>query len=301
MVSSEFARSSLGLVISLSMLFVLPASVAALLVFLTDMSGKKARTHYTRFPIWMMGIILVSSALILREGVICVLMVTPFWWLGAWFGSRAVYRLQEKYKVGGGLNCLMLAALPFLTLFAENQLPQPSQEIIVTRSIIIDASAENIWPLLVQLNDIQPDEGRWNITQDLLGVPRPSMASLDLSVSPPIRHAKWGENISFEEHVTQFEVNQKMGWDFVFPNDSVSQYTDRHISADGYHLKIKSGSYEMVARSPSQTELILTTEYRATSPVNFYAKLWGELILGDIQENILNLIQSRANSTASFE
>lgn len=295
--SNELRGNASGVVISISLLFILPACVSALIVFLTDMAGKKERKYYTQMPLWIMGLVLLASAITLREGVICILMLSPFWWLSALFGSQTVYRLQQKYKIGGGLNCMILAIVPFLSLFVETQFQQPTDHYAVTRSITIDAPANEIWPLLVKLDDIQPDEGKWNITQNLLGVPKPASATINTEKLPYIRHAGWGENVTFEEHITTFDVNQKMGWNFVFPNDSVSAYTDRHISADGHHLKIKTGGYELVSVTPNQTQLILTTEYRATSPVNLYAKLWGELILGDIQNNILTLIQDRAEAT----
>jgi len=273
MLSQEISRESSGIVISISLLFVLPACVTALIVFLTDMSGKRAAKHYTNVPLIIMGVILLASALTLREGIICILMIAPFWFLGSYAGSRIVYRLQQKYKIdGGGLNCLVLAALPFLTLFVETQLEQPTQHYTVERSVIIDAPVEDIWPLLVKLEDISPDEGRWNVTQNILGVPRPAKATLDMSQAPYIRHAGWGEHVTFEEHITTaFEVNKEMAWEFVFPNDSVSAYTDRHISADGYHLKIKTGGYKLETITPKQTKLTLETNYRATSPVNLYA------------------------------
>lgn len=299
LLSNEISGGINGVVISLSLLFVLPASVSALIVFLTDMSGKRAQKHYTQMPLWIMGLVLLASALTLREGVICILMLSPFWWLSSLIGSQTVYSLQEKFKVGGGMNCFALAILPFLSLLVETQIPQPTQHYVVTRSVTINASPQDIWPLLEKLDDIQPDEGRWNITQNLLGVPKPAMATIDIRKSPYVRHARWGEKVTFEEHITEFEVNHKMHWNFVFPNDSVSAYTDRHISADGYHLKIKKGGYKLVSLSQNQTQLILETEYRATSPINFYAKLWGELILGDIQNNILQLIQDRAEGETS--
>lgn len=296
--SNKIGTNATGIVISISLLFTLPACVSALIVFLTDMSGKRELRYYTQMPLIIMGLVLVASAIVLREGVICILMLSPFWWLSALFGSQTVYRLQQKYKIGGGVNCLILAMLPFFSLFIETQFNQPTQRYSVARSLTIDAPAKDIWPLLVTLDDIQADEGRWNITQNLLGVPKPAMATIDTESYPYVRHAGWGENITFEEHITEFAENQKMSWNFVFPNDSVSAYTDRHISVDGYHLKIQTGGYELVAVSPNQTQLILKTEYRATSPVNFYAKLWGELILGDIQNNILHLIQSRAEQSS---
>ena len=247
----------------------------------------------------IMGLVLLASALILKEGVICILMIAPFWFLSCFLGSRIVYGLLQRYKVDGGLNCFILAVLPFAALFIENQFPQPTQHYVVSRSVTIEAEAKDIWPLLVTLDDIQPDEGRWNITQNLLGVPKPAKAVIDMEAMPYIRHAQWGEHVTFEEHITTFDVNEKMKWNFEFPNDSVSAYTDRHISADGHHLKIKTGGYELISISPQQTKLVLQTQYRATSPVNLYAKLWGELILGDIQTNILHLIQDRVETRSN--
>jgi len=298
LISSEINRSVNGLVITLSLLFVLPASVSALIVFLTDMSGTKPIKHYNRMPLLIMALILLISAFILKEGVICILMISPFWWFASWYGSYLVYKLQEKYKLNGGINSFVLAALPFLTLLIETHIPQQTRHYTVNRSVMIEASAEEVWPLLVKLDNIDAREGRWNFTQNILGVPKPAMATLDTSMTPYIRHARWGDHVTFEEHITAFDVNEKMRWKFVFPNDSVSEYTDRHISADGYHLKIKSGGYELISISPTQTKLILNTDYRATSPVNLYAKLWGEFILGDIQNNILHLIQNRAEKTS---
>ena len=299
MLSGEFQRSSGGLAISLSLIFILPGSVTAILVFLSDLAGVKPEKHYRRAPMIIMGLVLLASALILQEGAICIFMIAPFWFLSSYLGSRIVYSLQQKYKVDGGLNCFILAVLPFVALFIEGQFPQPTEHYVVKRSVTINADAKDIWPLLVTLDDIQAEEGRWNITQNLLGVPKPAKAVIDLEAMPYIRHAQWGEHVTFEEHITTFDVNEKMKWNFEFPNDSVSAYTDRHISADGYHLKIKTGGYELISISSLQTTLVLETQYRATSPVNLYAKLWGELILGDIQNNILHLIQDRVETSSN--
>ena len=52
-------------------------------------------------------------------------------------------------------------------------IPLPEGNRVVARSIEIDAPAARIWPLLRGIDDVQPGEGRWNLSQNVIGVPRP--------------------------------------------------------------------------------------------------------------------------------
>ncbi|GJL93645.1 MAG: hypothetical protein DHS20C05_00500 [Hyphococcus sp.] len=91
-----------------------------------------------------------------------------------------------------------------------------------------------------------------------------------------------------------------MRWKFEFPNSSVHQYTDRHISPDGKHLRVIDGGYKLVSLGPERTKLILDTRYTATTPVNLYSSIWGELILGDIQNNVLKIVKDRTEASATL-
>ena len=48
-----------------------------------------------------------------------------------------------------------------------------------------------------------------------------------------------------------------------------------------------------------RTLLTLRTNYIAKTHVNPYARLWGEILLGDIQSNVLAIIKQRAEGRAS--
>ena len=46
-----------------------------------------------------------------------------------------------------------------------------------------------------------------------------------------------------------------------------------------------------------RTRVTLHTDYRIRTPLNAYAAVWGELFLGDLEDNLLALIAQRAESS----
>ena len=77
------------------------------------------------------------------------------------------------------------------------------------------------------------------------------------------------------------------------------RHTDRHISPDGAHLRIARGAYRLEPAEGGRTLLRLETRYALRSPVNFYAALWGDLLLGGIQENVLGIVRDRAEASST--
>lgn len=288
--TSQDASSS---IIGVSVLLVLPYSLGAVLYLALDPRGQKPKLT-TSIPIALVLIILASSAVFFQEGIICIAMLTPLWWLFSWFGALTVKMLHSRYHAHTKLHSTILIILPFLILGIDSNIPAPIAQKTVERSIIINAAPQDIWPHLLKMNDISASEGHWNITQNLLQVHRPRAAVVVGEGLDAKRLAAWGEDITFEEHISQWDENHALRWNFVFPNNSVHKYTDRHISPNGAHLKIQNGGYILQEIAPNQTRLILDTRYAMSTPVNAYGALWGELILGDIQTNILHIVKHRA-------
>lgn len=285
-----FSGSSRGAIaISYNLLFFLPFFLGALSTYYL---GPKA-------PLWIiLGIIiivLVLGGMFLREGIICITMLTPLWGLFSYLGYLTVKWTKPKIDPNV-FNISLVAALPLLAVFIAPSIPMMETEYRVERIVTIDASAQKIWPLLQSLDNIHQDDGRWTLTQNVFGLPRPASAIVRESGASKVRHAQWGDHVSFEEHITEIAPLSALKWDFVFPNDSVQAYSDRHISPDGEHLKILRGGYDLVVIDGNTTQIRLFTDYRAKTPVNYYSSLWGELFLGDIQNNILAVIKSRAEA-----
>ncbi|MGJ8559128.1 MAG: hypothetical protein ACSHX3_02715 [Litorimonas sp.] len=282
--------------IGLGILIVLPYGLGGLAALLMNPSGEKSGTA-TLAVIGMIFLVLLLGSIILREGVICIIMLAPLWILSAFLGAFTVSKFHAKFHHKNTLSSSLFAALPLLALFLDSYIPQETEIYTVTRTINIEAAADDIWPHLIELNGLTEDDGRWNFTQNILGIPRPASANVIGTGTNAVRKAQWRENISFEEHITTWAENDRLEWMFVFPNDSVHAYTDRHISPDGRHLKIKSGGYALESRDASHVTLTLMTDYAATTPLNFYSALWGELILGDLQNNILKIVKDRVEGS----
>ncbi len=280
--------------ISFGVLIALPFMLGAIIRFLSDPNGKAGRIGFFAAGGWVI-LVLVVGGIYLKEGVICMAMLAPLWVTSAIIGSSVAGGLQKQFRERNTLSVSAAMLLPLMLVSLDGN-GYDTKHYNVTRSIVVEAPAEQVWPLLVALPDIAADEGAWNISQDILRIPRPTAAVVEGHGVGAVRRAAWQQGVTFEEHILDWQENKAMRWAFAFPNDSVQTHTDRHISPDGYHLEILEGGYRLEALSPSRTRIVLDTDYRATTPVNAYAALWGELFLGDIQTNILHLLKGRAEA-----
>ena len=283
-----FSNAAIGV----PLLLVLPFSIGALTELLLNPTNSASRTIPN--VVVTIAIIIGVGAIMLREGVICIVILSPLWFLSALIGAYSVVITRDFMGRRDRSNVAVLMSLPLLAVLIDANFEQPVDQFSVSRSIVIDARQSAIWPHLLSLDGLTADEGVWNITQDVLGVPRPSSAVVVGEGVGSVRQAQWGANIRFEEHLTDWRQNERLAWDFSFPDDSISRYTDPHIHPDGANLKIAHGAYQLDPLPGGKARLTLETRYLARSPVNAYAAMWGELFLGDIQTNILAVVKARA-------
>ncbi|MBA4163909.1 MAG: hypothetical protein C0510_04650 [Erythrobacter sp.] len=252
-------------------------------------------------PIALFAVIFPFVYFGLAEGLVCILMVLPIWIAAGLGGALAAYLIRRQQQVNdrhdsgdARLRASAWLILPFALVFAEEMSPPQWETRNVERDILIEAAPESIWPLLVSIPDIGANEGLPNMTQDFLGVARPRAARLTERDGKLIRLARWGEDIRFEELITNIEKNARISWQFAFPDDSIQRYTDQHIAPDGPILKIDRGGYELERVGPNMTRLRLTTSYHMRSRLGWYIGWWGEKLLGDVQENVLAIVRQRA-------
>lgn len=246
-------------------------------------------------------VVFLVLALALREAIICILIAVVPWSISAFLGSYSIHWFHEQFKKRATLNSFALAALPFAVLGLGPLADNPTHHFEVRRSVTIDAPAEAVWPHLLSLQDLSDEEGVFNFAQDIVQIPRPRSAVVVGEGVGARRLARWGDHVSFEEHITAWEENDHLAWRFVFPNDSVARYTDLHIGPDSQYLGVETGSYTLERLDDNRSRLTLSTRYRASSAVNHYAAIWGEIFLGGIQRNILAIIADRVHLTRSQE
>ena len=277
-----------------TMLFVLPFTIGGLATLMTGQFGQPKATVIVPLTL---GVLIVGGV-VLREGMVCIAMLAVPWFFGALFGVLAVKGWRRAAtRAAGAVRTFSLGVLPLIGLATEPLLPVTQETVTVTRSVAIDASAAEVWPVLLAMDAISEAEGRWTFAQSILRVPRPTSAVVVGEGPGARRLAEWGGRARFEEVVTDWQPGRAMAWRFRFPDDSIQRYTDRHISPEGPIVRIERGGYALTPDGAGGTVLTLTTTYRIETPLNWYGKLWGEVLLGDVQANVLRIVADRAEET----
>lgn len=283
---------------SIWFLALLPALLCALICYVADPERTRSRQFYWLVSPALGTLVCAASTLFLHEGVICLVMLSPIWLASGWAGSFAMRSQRDRGRRSVESSLLII---PLVAAMLEAQTPIPHETVTLTRSIVVQATPERIWPYAVSSRNIGPHEGRWTITHNIIGMPRPRQSVVAGSGVGAVRTAYWGDHVNFEEQIVDWEPDRRLGWRFNFTNSTVQDYTDKHISPDGEFLKIDSGDYRLRPLSPRTTELTLTTRYIAKTHVNPYAKIWGELLMGDVEDNVLTIIKDRAERTSASE
>lgn len=278
-------------------LVAIPAALGGLLVQIAYPDGNLPVVGCFIWPTLGIVAAAVLAWAAIGEGAICIAMVLPLWIPAAIAGAlvnRWNKARADKAGASARLNSAAWLAFPILLASGDSLAPPVWHEQTVTRETIVAASPDALWPLLVSIPAIEPGEGRRTFTHDILGVPRPSEATLVERAGRLVRKARWGTDIRFEERVTEWRENHAIGWTFAFPDDSIRQRTDRHISPDGPILKIATGRYELLRLNDDKTLVRLTTGYRMRTSFPAYLSWWGERLLGDVQSNVLAIVKQRA-------
>ena len=278
--------------VTLTALFSIPYLIGVVVAYFTEIWRTGRALMSSLFVLVMVHII---GGLVLREGVICIAMVAIIWYPCVLLGAATVSFLFNRYDVGR-LNSTPLLLLPIMFLMMDATMPITTQSHRVVREVIINASAETVWSNLHNIRDITETDGRWNITQDILNIPRPVAAVTHVRGEADVRTNVWAKSIAFEEHITQTVINNRLHWRFIFPDDSIKHKTDRHLDPDSHYFTIETGGFDLEAIGENKTRLKLHTQYRIATPVNGYGALWGEFLLGDIQNNVLSIIQTRSEA-----
>ena len=279
--------------IGFAFLLVLPAAVCGFVAYVIDPWKERSHRNYLAVPLWMLAAVVVLSLVVLREGVICVILLSPLWIVSGLTGAEITYRLRRRVR-DDRTFCLTLFALPLIAVQVEPYVPLPIATATVTRSILVHADPAAIWPLLRGIPDVRPGEGRWNLTQDVIGVPRPLGARLAGGGIGADRLARWQHGITFRERVTQWQPGRQLNWRFIFDDMDAWGYTDRHLLPDSSYFRVATGGYRIDPVAPGLTRVTLHTTYRVRTPVNLYARAWGQLFLGDLEGNLLGLVKDRA-------
>jgi hypothetical protein len=241
------------------------------------------------FAPWLPCLIVVAAAWVVgAEGAICIVMAVPLMLplasIGGICGASRAGRMSAALPV--------IAVLPWVMMPIERGRPAVKRFVTTTTSITIDAPPAAVWPLVVSVDSILPQEHHAALFS-AIGFPKPVAATLDRPGVGGVRTATFERGIVFRETIIAWEPERRIR--FTISPDSIPATTlDPHVTIGGPYFDVLTGTYELRALSRGRTQLVLTSEHRVSTAFNPYAVWWADRVMRSIQTNILGVLRERA-------
>jgi hypothetical protein len=109
-----------------------------------------------------------------------------------------------------------------------------------------------------------------------------------------VRHATFAGGVLFVETVTVWEPERRLA--FTIRADTVNipaRTLDEHVTIGGPYFDTLQGQYRLEALDAGRTLLHLSSRHRLSTTFNFYARVWTDAVMRDIQKNILHVVRNR--------
>ena len=247
---------------------------------------------------WAAGTLTIFFAMGLAwEGLICAVVWLPVFLLMAALGGLNAWGLR---RASGGRRPLVLASFaiaPFVVAPLEAQLPTPNRIRVVENRIEIAADAATVWTQIREVPPIAPEELGPSFAHRI-GFPRPIEARLVGEGVGSVRYATFEGGVTFVEMVTEWEEGRALA--FTIDARAVPATTfDQHVAVGGPYFDVLEGRYRIEQASPGRCVLYLSSRHRLSTRFNAYTRLWTDLFMRDIQQNILEVIRRRSERAAA--
>jgi hypothetical protein len=280
-------------VMSIAFIFLVPAALGVITVYFGE-KNQKRRWYYWIFVPWVPCVILMLGALLIGwEGSICILMALPIFLFMSSLGGLATGLMMKDGDSLRIYSVVIFGVLPFAFAPIERQLPAPNSFRLVETQIVINASPETVWQNIERVREIKPTEQKFSMFH-LMGFPRPVEATLSNEGIGGIRHATFEGGVLFVETINKWEPDRELSFTIKADTKSIPRTTlDEHVTIGGAYFDMLEGDYRIEPINEHQVILHLSSKHRLSTRFNFYAGLWTDFIMRDIQRNILSIIRNR--------
>jgi len=294
-------RGSVLPVISIGFLFFLPFAMGFVSVFLVERRQRQAVWVWLVLPLFPIAGSIAASMAALWEGLICVVMFAPIGIGLAVVGGLAaglVVRYAASRSAGNvSLACVMV--LPLVIAPWEQRIVFQPQIRQVESAIDIAAPPEVVWRNIERVPRISPEElaPSWSRR---IGFPSPVEATLSYEGAGGVRHATFEGGVLFIETVDVWEPPHRLSFSIRAQTDQIPNTTlDEHVTIGGPYFDVLRGEYALEPLSDGSTRLHLSSRHRVSTDLNWYAHLWTDAIMADIQRTILQVIRNRCEKVAT--
>ena len=283
---------------SMSFLFVFPAILGIVPLLFAHRDQLLSYKNILFIPWLTIASVFLAMILTGLEEVACLMILAaPFFALGT--VGALILRLIQLHRERSKLKLSLLVLLPFLLAPAEQLLQTPSSVFTIDSDAVVTATPEIIWNNIVEVKTIREDEYKAGFFH-AVGIPRPIRATVDRRAAGGRRVGNFEGGLTFIERINRFEPVKTISFDIAVDPKSVRPTVfDQHV-LNGNYFTFVDATYTLTPLAHGQVRLTLSSRYRLTSQVNFYGKIWGDLILEDFQDRLLDVIQQRCEAHAAI-
>jgi hypothetical protein len=288
---------SLIWVMSFAFVFVLPFSMGYLTVAIKARTARVSLVARIFVPWAAVLLALAGCELAAWEGLICIAMTAPIALLcGSTGGLVAGAIVRPSQPQIGTVSMMVVAMLPFLVGPMEHRLPAPTDIRTVESDVQIHASPQTIWENIERVRRINVKElpRSWNRS---IGFPRPIEATLSREGVGGVRHATFAGDVLFIETVDDWDPERRLGFLIRADAKNIPPSTlDEHVTVGGPYFDVLHGEYLLEPGDDGNTRLRLISQHRVSTDFNWYAELWTDAVMRDVQRSILHVIKNRCES-----
>ncbi|HRB00300.1 MAG TPA: hypothetical protein PK294_07685 [Ignavibacteria bacterium] len=275
-------------------LFIVPTILGFIPLIFADNEKLKSYRNIIFIPLLTVSTFFLTMFLIGLEDFLCLfILAAPFFILGT-IGAF-IYRLVQINRQKNKGKLLTIILIPFLFAPVEEYLKSPSAIFEIESEVIISAAPEMIWNNIVEVRTIRENEYSSGFFNDI-GIPRPISANVDRKEIGGQRTGNFEGGLKFFETITKYEPDKIISFDIrIDPKSVRPNVFDQHVLSGNYFTFVNA-TYELTPLSNGQVKLKLLSNYQLTSTINFYGKFWGDLILRDFQDRLLEVIEKRCGT-----
>lgn len=277
-----------------SFIYLVPVLVGAVTVFIAETRQRRTWTYYFWAPFLANVFFVVGTLLIMVEGWICAILIVPLFALLGSLGGL-VMGLVCRTTNWPKQTLYSFAALPLILGGLEADIPLPQQLSNIERTVLIQAAPSEVWRQIHNAQNIKPDEvsPAWAYR---IGVPMPLAGVTQQTPTGLVRKITMGKGIHFDQVVAEWQENKYVRWTYRFHDDSFPpRALDDHVKIGGLYFDFKDTSYTLTPQGAG-TELTLRMQYRVSTQFNWYADAVAQLLLGNVEEVLLDFYRQRSET-----
>ncbi|HUR45426.1 MAG TPA: hypothetical protein VMZ27_06045 [Candidatus Saccharimonadales bacterium] len=277
LVKAKFSPAIGNGLLSLPSMFLVPA-LGGLIASYIWRSVKPSISFVVLNSLWMTLLALVVGAVAFAEGAICLLILSPIFFVAVLTGA-----LVGRILFKADPTRLQVSILPVLALIAlAEPLARVERESVVRDELVIRAPAAKVWPEVKTFPRIKSQPRFWLFR---LGLPYPESTTASGDFVDADRQCIFSGGAVFKEKVMDFVPNKRLTFEIT--------ESPRDPELIG-HLSPHRGQFLLRENSDGTTTLIGSTWYTLHIRPLWYFDLWTHHIFRAVHLRVMEDVRRRA-------